>query len=471
MNPHLLVLTAYSAGLIVFGLWIGRRVKSSGDFFVAGRRLGPVLLFATVLAANIGAGSTVGAAGLGYSNGLSGWWWVGSAAIGTLLLALWIGPRIRRLAAERGFYTVGDFLEFRYGPKTRATVTGLLWVGTLAILAGQLIALAKVLEAVVGVPRAFGALMGGVVMTTYFAAGGLVGAAWINLVQLVVLLLAFVITVPLALAGVGGWQGVVAAAPTVSHTFAHFWSGGSSGWILLPILAPAFMVSPGLLQKVYGARDDRAVRVGVGLSAVVLLAFAFAPVVLGMVARIQYPGLSDPELALPMFLTQGVPVIIGAIGLGALFMADVSSADAILFMLATSLSEDFYKRFLNPTAGDRQVLSVARAAALCGGGAAVLLAIVSPSVVDALKFFYTLVGVTLFVPVVAGLYTGRAGAPEALAGVGAGIGVTGLLQLTAGPSGIGPITPSMAGLIVSAAAFVAVLVVRRRHRSAVYGGQ
>ncbi len=107
-----------------------------------------------------------------------------------------------------------------------------------------------------------------------------------------------------------------------------------------------------------------------------------------MVARIQYPGLSDPELALPMFLSHGVPVGIGAIGLGALFMADVSSADAILFMLATSLSEDFYKRFVNPTAGDRQVLKVARAAALSGGAAAVLLAIVSPSVVDALKFFF-----------------------------------------------------------------------------------
>ena len=52
------------------------------------------------MAANIGAGSTVGAAGLGYRDGLSAWWWVGSAAIGSLILAFPVGPRIRPIAAE-----------------------------------------------------------------------------------------------------------------------------------------------------------------------------------------------------------------------------------------------------------------------------------------------------------------------------------------------------------------------------------
>ncbi|MCK5448526.1 MAG: sodium:solute symporter family protein, partial [Gemmatimonadetes bacterium] len=62
MNATLFFLLLYSAVLVGLGLWIGRRVKAAGSFFVAGRRLGPILLFATVLAANIGAGSTVGAA-------------------------------------------------------------------------------------------------------------------------------------------------------------------------------------------------------------------------------------------------------------------------------------------------------------------------------------------------------------------------------------------------------------------------
>lgn len=199
MTPHLIVIIAYSGALILMGLWIGRRVRHSADFFVAGRALGPGLIFATVLAANIGAGSTVGAAGLGYQAGLSAWWWVGSAAIGTLVLAFWIGPRIREMAAEHGFYTVGDLLEHRYGVAARYIIMGGLWFGMLAVLAAQLIGLAAVLNAVVGAPLWLGCMIGGVVMTTYFTAGGLVGAAWINFLQLVVLLGAFLIAVPLAL--------------------------------------------------------------------------------------------------------------------------------------------------------------------------------------------------------------------------------------------------------------------------------
>ncbi len=83
MNIHLILLVVYSVLLTAAGLWIGRLVRGSGDFFVAGRGLTTPLLFSTVLAANIGAGTTVGAAGLAYQQGISAWWWNGSAAIGS----------------------------------------------------------------------------------------------------------------------------------------------------------------------------------------------------------------------------------------------------------------------------------------------------------------------------------------------------------------------------------------------------
>ncbi|PYQ20155.1 MAG: sodium:solute symporter, partial [Acidobacteria bacterium] len=126
MSLHLPLLLVYCVLQVAVGLWIGRRVKTSGDFFVAGRALGPGLLFSTMVAANIGAGSTVGAAGLGYRDGIAAWWWVGSAAIGSVILAFTVGPRIRRVAAQHGLNTVGDFLEHRYGPSVRAAVSALL---------------------------------------------------------------------------------------------------------------------------------------------------------------------------------------------------------------------------------------------------------------------------------------------------------------------------------------------------------
>src|SRR5437868_11721928 len=147
---YLVIIVVYSLAQIGLGVWVARRLKGSSDFYVAGRSLGPGLLAATMLAANIGGGSTVGAAARGYRDGLSAWWWVGGAAIGSVVLAIWVGPRIRRLAAEHDLKTVGDFLEWRYDRRVRATIAVLLWAGTVAILAGQLLGMASVLGTVIG---------------------------------------------------------------------------------------------------------------------------------------------------------------------------------------------------------------------------------------------------------------------------------------------------------------------------------
>jgi SSS family solute:Na+ symporter len=461
VSLHLGLLLAYAFLQIGVGLWIGRRVRGSGDFFVAGRALGPGLLFATMAAANIGAGSTVGATGLGYRDGLAGWWWVGSAAIGSLVLAFTVGPRMRRLGAERGLATVGDFLEDRYGRGVRGVIALLLWVGTLAILAGQLIALAWVLGVVAGLPKWAGCLLGGALVTAYFTAGGLLTSAFVNVLQLAVILGGFALALPLAIARAGGFEAVVAAT-SGREAFWSPWQGGGSGVAYLAFLGPAFVVSPGLLQKIYGARDDRAARVGVTANALLLFSFAFVPPLLGIAARAMHPALDNPELALPTVLMRDLPPLLGALGLAAVVSAEISTSDAILFMLATSLSQDLYRRFVNPGASDARVLVVARGAAVAGGAAGTLLAIVASSVIGALGFFYTVLSVSLFVPVVAGLYARRVGAPEAWAAIA--VGGTTLLaaQLAGGGRAVLGLTPALLGLLASAAGCLLVALVRRR---------
>jgi SSS family solute:Na+ symporter len=463
VNLHLALLVGYSLVQIVLGVWIGRRVKTTEEFFVAGRRLGPGLLFGTLVAANIGAGSTVGATGLAYRDGLSAWWWVGSAGLGSLVLAFLVGPRIRRVAAAHDLRTVGDFLEHRYGRSVRGIVAALLWVGTLAILAGQLVAMGLVFSAVIGLRPEIGSLIGGAVMTIYFAAGGLLTAAWVNALQLVVELLVYAALVPAARASAGGWS-AIAATPAAPPGYFDFWQGGGSGWTYLALLGPAFVISPGLLQKIYGARDDRAVRIGVGLNGVLLLVFAFAPVVLGMAARVLHPDLARREMALPTLLVQDLPPLIGALGLVAIFSTEVNTADAILFMLSTSLSQDLYKRMVNPAASDATVLKVARGAAVAGGALGVFFAAaLSPTVIDALSIFYTLLGVCLFVPILAGLYVRRVGTPEVLAAIAAGVALMLAPHLATGGRGFGLFSPALVGLTAGAAACALVAAGRRAY--------
>jgi solute:Na+ symporter, SSS family len=453
VNVHLTLLIVYSIALIAIGLWIARLVKGAGDFFVAGRQLSAPLIFSTVLAANIGAGTTVGAAGVSYRDGISGWWWNGAAALGATVLAIWIGPRLWRVASTHNLYTAGDYLELRYGPSVRGVIASLIWVGTLSILAAQLLAGAAVLRVVAGLSDATGILISAAVMTIYFVAGGLLSSAWVNAVQLIVLLGGFLIAVPIVLARVGGFDAF--ASPSLPPTFTDFFysAGPASGWTFLALLGPAFVISPGLVQKTYGAIDARAVRVGILAAAVAQAIFGLAPTLLGMSARVAIPDITNPNLVLPTVLMEQLPTALGALGLAAIFSAEVSTCDALLFMLSTSLSKDLYKRFVAPAATDAQVLRVARLAAVAGAIGGVLFALQLNTVAQALGIFYSLLGVSLFIPIVGGLFVPRAGTAHALLAVVTGVTTRLLLQYVTGLPPYAWADPTLLSLLVAAVVF------------------
>jgi SSS family solute:Na+ symporter len=460
VNVTLALLLAYTAGITAFGVWVGRRVRGPADFFVAGRKLTWPLVGGTILAANIGAGTTVGTAGIAYRDGISAWWWNGSVGIGTLILALWVGPKLWKIASERGHLTLGDYLEHRYSASVRAIVAVLLLIGTLSMLAGQLIAGAAILNAIAGTPRWMGVAIGGAAMTIYFTAGGLLSSAWVNAVQLVVMIGGLLIALPMVLSHVGG-VAAISAAPGVPATFwdPMYSMGALSGWTMLILLTPNFIISPGLVQKTYGAESARAVRIGVAAAGIVQLLFSFLPVLLGMAARVTHPGIESTNDVLPTLLANDLPVYVGALALAAVFSAEVSTCDAILFMLSTSSSRDLYQRFVNPAATPEQALRVARLTALVGGIAGMFLALQLATIVDALRIFYSLMATTLFVPVAGALLFPRAGAREAMTAIV--FGVSSLLAVYFGTDRTGWQDPALWGLIGSGVGFTLALLMPR----------
>jgi SSS family solute:Na+ symporter len=148
-----------------------------------------------------------------------------------------------------------------------------------------------------------------------------------------------------------------------------------------------------------------------------------------------------------------LPAGVGAVGLAAVFSAEISASDAVMLMLATSLSQDLYKRFIQPSASDRRVLVVARLASVVSGAIGVGLALALGSVVDALTIFYTLLGVSLFVPIVAGLYSPRTTSRDALAAIVAGVTVMMVLQVATGGRGWHLVTPAFAGIAAAVVAW------------------
>ena len=355
---------------------------------------------------------------------------------------------MHRLASEHGFFTVGDFLEWRFDRSVRVLISGVLWLGTLALLAGQLLAMAWALEVIAGLPRVAGALVSALVLVLYFSGGGLLASAWVNLLQLATLLAGFLLALPFAWSAAGGWEGLSAAAGAeAAPAYGSFTGVGVAGMLgLVVVFVPSFFVSPGLVQKTFGARSASAARWAALGNAAALAAFAFVPALFGMAMRAVEPGLANPELALPRLTTNVLPPWVGGLALAALFAAEISTADAVLFMLATSLSRDLFQAVLRPKATDAELLRVGRLAAAVGGGMGVLLALVLPSVASALKLFYGVLTAALFMPLMVGLLSSRPGAAHARVAIGASVLTTGGLALALAGTPLGAWLPSVAGV-------------------------
>ena len=245
-----------------------------------------------------------------------------------------------RESVTHGDLTVGDFLERRYGRDLRLAVAILIWIGTLSILAAQLLGMSTVFQVVAGAST-FAGLPARRGRSSASTSSPAVSSA------------------PPTSTSCSSrsswsasrwwrrWRWRSPAAGTRSLPIRRgmdLFAGGSpqSGWRLLFFLGPAFVVSPGLIQKAYGARDERAVTTGIALNGVALLAFAALPTLIGMSAHALHPEINK-DLAFATMASELTPAF-GALALAAVFSAEASAADAVLFMLATSGSRDLYRR-------------------------------------------------------------------------------------------------------------------------------
>jgi len=205
-----------------------------------------------------------------------------------------------------------------------------------------------------------------------------------------------------------------------------------------------------------GARDRQAVRIGVAANAACLLLFAAIPPILGVIARTHFPTLQRNELALPTLLTQLLPTWLGAFLLAAIFSAELSAADAVLFMLTTSLGKDLYKSILKPQASDRELITMTRLSVILCGVLGLVFAINLESVIQALSIFYSLITAVFFLPIVGGLYWSRISARSAMLTMTVTVVVLSFLELGPKLAASSPALSWLGGAIGQVQAFLPV---------------
>ncbi|MFY9399675.1 MAG: sodium:solute symporter family protein, partial [Desulfomonilia bacterium] len=139
-NAALIVL--YLLAMIVIGALSFGRARSVPGFYVGSRTCGTWLITGSLLATIAGASSTLGIAGLGYSLGMVGAWWMLAGAGGLIVMSVWLAKRIWSSRA----YTLPEILTAQYGSPAAGIVSSLLivlaWIG---VIAAQIVASGKIL--------------------------------------------------------------------------------------------------------------------------------------------------------------------------------------------------------------------------------------------------------------------------------------------------------------------------------------
>lgn len=435
LGPWLITLTGlYLVALIVAGV-LARRARQSesmSDFYLAGRTLGPFVLFATLYATQYSGNSFLGYPGEAHRIGFA---WVMSVGFMTAIIVAYlvVAPRLHVVSRRLSLVTPGDWIDHRYGYRPLTVAANTVFVLAIAnYLLAQLMAMGHVVAGLTAgaVPFWVGVVGLTAVVLVYETLGGMRAVAWTDAVQGGLMLVGLV--------GI-----LVNVAPSPSHlasitTFIHdtapakatvpSWETCVTWASTLLLIGMSGAVYPQAIQRIYAARSTAALKRGVSLMVVAPL-FTMMPIFLiGIISLRELSGLDGlaADQVMPMMLARwasqsawlaaaALAVMLAAIA------AIMSTADSVLLTLASILAKD--------VAG-RTVLRGASEATLTRAGKIASWAVVAVLVTVALVPRLTLWGLTelkmeLLVQVsplfMLGLHWRRLTGRAALAGLAAGL--------------------------------------------------
>jgi SSS family solute:Na+ symporter/sodium/proline symporter len=432
---YIVVLVAIASALLAVAIFRALRVKTKADYLVAGRSLSAFVLVLTLLTSWIGAGSLFAGAENAYKNGFAALWLPAGGWLG-LLLIYFIAPRARKFAQ----FTLPDLLEARYNQTARVLGTIAILFAYVAITSYQFKGGGNVLHLIF--PDTLTPEQGTwiiaifVVVTTAMA--GMSSVAYMDVAIGSLVTVICIIATPMLLAKAGGWSGLHAALPATHFQILgnYRMSAGVPGPVSLGLvralefLVPTMLLMLGnqvMYQKFFSAKSERDARISVIgwiVGTVVLETLIVAIAVIGSALYKTGEAAAQPYEIIPYTARHGLPALMGALLLGAVFAKVISTASNYLFSPASNLIEDVFVRYISPSATNKSVLIFSRLAVVLLGAWALYQALYAPSILAKMLYAYTIYGAALTPVVLAAFYSKRATAWGAVAAIATGTAIT-----------------------------------------------
>jgi SSS family solute:Na+ symporter len=322
-------------------------------------------------------------------------------------------PKVKKWADKVKGLTTGDLFEDRFDRRTGTVAAVVIGVAWATFVGGQIIAGGKLLQVTLGMDLSWAIFVVGTIILAYTTMGGLKAVIYTDVFQMVILVIGIIfVLVPIGLVRVGGWQGMVehfTASPDTASLVDWTAAGWKQmlGWFFAII--PVWFISIVGLQRIVAARDVKTAQRAFLLTGIPIEwpMFAIGSTLVGMFARILLPDLNDAELATPMMIMTLLPVGIGGLVIAAYIAAVMSTADSCLIGPVAIYTNDIYRRYINVTATDADLVRVARISTVILGVFAITAAYLIPRVLDLILYAYTFGAAGIFFPMLGLLFWRR----------------------------------------------------------------
>ena len=393
MNTIIMIAIAvYLIGMLTIGAIYSKSNKTSSDFYLGGRKLGPVVIAMSTEASDMSSWLLMGVPGLAYFCGLAdATWTVIGLAIGTYLNWLIVAKRLRKYSQKLNAITIPDFFSHRFGDSS-GLIEG---IAALVIIiffvpytASGFAACGKLFTNLFPDMNYIAAmLISAAVIVGYCAMGGFLAASITSLIQSIVMTIALFVILIFGIRSAGGWDAVVENAKTVpgylslfANTTIQSSTPGKYGFITICSTMSwglGYFGMPHILNHFMAIKDGDKLKISrrigsiwvvISMSVAIIVGIVgFAMSNKGVIAAFESNSAAEAILVRisSLMSTHGVlPALLAGVVLAGILSSTMSTADAQLLAAASGVSHNIIKGVFHKELSSKQEITIARIAVL-----------------------------------------------------------------------------------------------------------
>jgi len=382
------VMFVYLAAMVIIGVLYSKKGNNSvSDFYLGGRKLGPLVSAMSAEASDMSSWLLMGLPGVAYFTGVADAAWTAiGLAMGTYFNWLLVAKRLRVYSEEIEAITVPAFFSKRFGDNNNilSCISAIIIViFFIPYTASGFAAVGKLFNSLFGFDYMTCMLIGAAVIILYTILGGFLAVSTTDLIQSVIMTIALFIILGFGISLAGGWNSVSSAAASVPGytsltSLANVSTGESSSYGFISIVSTmawglGYFGMPHILLRFMGARNPRQIRTSRRIASVWVVISMGIAIVIGIVgfaasrsgSIMTFDSSSAAEAVIvkiaDVLSNHGIlAVIIAGLVLSGILASTMSTADSQLLSASSSISEDLIGSVFRIKLSTRATMWVAR---------------------------------------------------------------------------------------------------------------